>query len=339
MGASRRPARPHEQTGVRHMQARRNPSPAATKSRAHAGVRVQRQPVRYSRLAPERYLSGYKRGAAARPVSHTLIKSARREQPQLNYLQYMRRSRTSAQSVCSPAGSESAGFVAAPSTECGQPRQAWSDEAAQILKSHEKVHSTVRVRVPGQNVCICATAIERTDKVVRTLRRAGGRCLSGERRTNSSVGRESTRTTTRQCNYRYRDAKAASCMCLMHADGDKQRGCTNFWSFVVLQHGRAVRFDADLTESSSCRGCTWMFVRVFLAASRLQLRSPGRIRTAHEPSWSRSEGGWNEGQNEHPIESSRVDLVSPCVRARRTIHRTWHLAQRSPPSNSYRKRR
>ena len=144
MGASRRPARPHEQTGVRHMQARRNPSPAATKS--HAGVRVQRQPVRYSRLAPERYLSGYKRGAAARPVSQTLIKSARREQPQLNYLQYMRRSRTSAQSVCSPAGSESAGFVAAPSTECGQPRQAWSDEAAQILKSHEKVHSTVRVR-------------------------------------------------------------------------------------------------------------------------------------------------------------------------------------------------
>ena len=100
--------------------------------------------------------------------------------------------------------------------------------------------------MPGQNVCICATAIERTDKVVRTLRRAGGRCLSGERRTNSSVGRESTRTTTRQCNYRYRDAKAASCMCLMRADGDKQRGCTNFWSFVVLQHGRAVRFVADL---------------------------------------------------------------------------------------------
>ena len=54
------------------------PSPAATKS--HAGVRVQRQPVRYSRLAPERYLCGYNRGAAARPVSHTLIKSARREQ-------------------------------------------------------------------------------------------------------------------------------------------------------------------------------------------------------------------------------------------------------------------
>jgi len=98
MGASRRPARPHEQTGVRHMQARhRNLSPAASKS--HAGVRVQRQPVRYSRPAPERHLSGYKRGAAARPVSQTLIKSARREQPQLNDLQYLRRSRTSAQSL------------------------------------------------------------------------------------------------------------------------------------------------------------------------------------------------------------------------------------------------
>ena len=59
--------------------------------------------------------------------------------------------------------------------------------------------------------------------------------MSGERRTNSSVGMESKRTTTQQCNYRYRDAKAALCMCLMHADGDKQRGCTNFWSFVVLQ--------------------------------------------------------------------------------------------------------
>jgi hypothetical protein len=80
--------------------------------------------------------------------------------------------------------------------------------------------------VPGQNVCICATAIERTSKVVRTLRRAGGRCFGGERRTNSSVGRASTRTTTQQCNYQ--DAKAASCMRLMHADGDMQRGSTNF---------------------------------------------------------------------------------------------------------------
>jgi hypothetical protein len=58
-------------------------------------------------------------------------------------------------------------------------------------------------------------AIERTDKVelvVRALRRAGGRCLGGEleRRTNSSVGRASTRTTTQQCNYQ--DAKAAPCM-------------------------------------------------------------------------------------------------------------------------------
>ena len=117
--------------------------------------------------------------------------------------------------------------------------------------------------MPGQNVCICATAIERTDKVVRTLRRAGGRCLSGERRTNSSVGRESTRTTTRQRNYRYRDAKAASCMCLMRADGDKQRGCTNFWSFVVLQHclyrDGLVCGELDGTEMlQRVRGRSWL---------------------------------------------------------------------------------
>ena len=98
-------------------------------------------------------------------------------------------------------------------------------------------------------------------------------------------------------------------------------------SGALSSFSTAEQFDLmqTFTESSSCRGCTWMFVRVFLAASRLQLRSPGRIRTAHEPSWSRSEGGWNEFQNEHPIESSRVDLVSPCVRARRTpSHCTWH---------------
>ena len=117
--------------------------------------------------------------------------------------------------------------------------------------------------MPGQNVCICATAIERTDKVVRTLRRAGGRCLSGERRTNSSVGRESTRTTTRQRNYRYRDAKAASCMCLIRADGDKQRGCTNFWSFVVLQHclyrDGLVCGELDGTEMlQRVRGRSWL---------------------------------------------------------------------------------
>jgi hypothetical protein len=80
--------------------------------------------------------------------------------------------------------------------------------------------------VLGKNVCMRATAIERTDEVVRTLRRAGGGCLGGERRTNSSVGRASTRTTTRQCNYQ--DAKAAPCMRLLHADGDMQRGSTNF---------------------------------------------------------------------------------------------------------------
>ena len=87
--------------------------------------------------------------------------------------------------------------------------------------------------------------------------------MSGERRTNSSVGRESTRTTTRQRNYRYRDAKAASCMCLMRADGDKQRGCTNFWSFVVLQHclyrDGLVCGELDGTEMlQRVRGRSWL---------------------------------------------------------------------------------
>ena len=86
---------------------------------------------------------------------------------------------------------------------------------------------------------------------------------AAKRRTNSSVSRESTRTTTRQCNDQ--DAKAAPCMCLMHADGDKQRGSTNFWSFVVLQHFlyQTVWFAASLSlmEQKCCsvsvgvRGC------------------------------------------------------------------------------------
>ena len=48
------------------MQARRNPSRAATKS--PASVRVQRQPARPSLPAAEMYLLGYERSAEARPV-------------------------------------------------------------------------------------------------------------------------------------------------------------------------------------------------------------------------------------------------------------------------------
>ena len=142
------------------------------------------------------------------------------------------------------------GFVAAPSTECGQPRHAWSDHV-EISKSPEKsirlsecgrawanrLHMRHGDRADGQGAAHAAQS------------RAGGRCLGGERRTNSGVGRASTRTTTQQCNNR--TAKAAPCMCLRHADGDGQRDSTNFWSFIVLQHsrdGRAVRFDAGLDE-------------------------------------------------------------------------------------------
>jgi hypothetical protein len=74
-----------------------------------------------------------------RPVSHTLVKSARREQPQCTILAQMRTSaQAEAQLACSPVGSHSAGLVAAPSAECGQPRHAWSDEAAKRLKSYQK---------------------------------------------------------------------------------------------------------------------------------------------------------------------------------------------------------
>ena len=69
-----------------------------------------REPAQSSRPAPERHLFGCKRGAAARPVSQTWIKLACREQPQV---QCVRRSRTSAQSACSPVGAQSAG-----SAEC-----------------------------------------------------------------------------------------------------------------------------------------------------------------------------------------------------------------------------
>ena len=57
-----------------------------------------------------------------------------------------------------------------------------------------------------------------------------------------------------------------------------------------------------------------MFVRVFLAASRLQLRSLDVfvLHTSHRGAAARAVGMIDE--NEHPIESSRVDLVSPCLR-------------------------
>jgi hypothetical protein len=54
-----------------------------------------------------------------------------------------------------------------------------------------------------------------------------------------------------------------------------------------------------------------MLARVSLAASRLQLRGQDVFVLHTSQLWSRSEGGWNESENEHPIESSRVDLVSP----------------------------
>ena len=65
------------------------------------------------------------------------------------------------------------------------------------------------------------------------------------------------------------------------------------------------------TESSSCRECTWIFARVTLAASRLQLRGQDVfvLHTSNCGAAARAVGMIDK--NEHQIDSSRVDLVSP----------------------------
>ena len=208
-----------------------SPTPACVCSDSLSGTRV---------LHPRATCPGINEvQQRARPASHTLIKSARREQPHLNYVQYMRRSKDE-RSVSLLAGWIricQLAFVAAPSTECGQPRHAWSDHV-EISKSREKSIRLSECGRAGRNVCICATAIERTDKVLRTLRRAEQEAdawaANGEP-TQVSVGQAHV-PRLKQCTYR--TAKAAPCMCPRHADGDKQRDSTNFWSFIVLQHSR-----------------------------------------------------------------------------------------------------
>ena len=81
-----------------------------------------------------------------------------------------------------------------------------------------------------------------------------------------------------------------------------------------------------------------MFVRVFLAASRLQVRSLDVfvLHTSHRGAAARAVG--------MKAKTSTQLRVAEWTSFRRAFeqdapHRTWHLAQRSPPSNSYRKRR
>ena len=54
-------------------------------------------------------------------------------------------------------------------------------------------------------------------------------------------------------------------------------------SFSIAETAEQFDLMQALTKSSSCRGCTWVFVRVFLAGSRLQVRSLD-VSCAHEPS-------------------------------------------------------
>ena len=137
------------------LQACRNPSRATTKS--HAGVRVQRQPVRSSRHAAETHLFGYTRSAVLSPsrIADVPIQSASCRFMVANAPQYsvcalvfdaahrtvcVRTSRTSAHQIAKPAEMESRGKPR-PTAECqvrGQLRHAWSDEAAQRNKSNEK---------------------------------------------------------------------------------------------------------------------------------------------------------------------------------------------------------
>ena len=79
------------------------------------------------------------------------------------------------------------------------------------------------------------------------------------------------------------------------------------------------------TESSSCRECTWIFARVTLAASRLQLRGQD-VFVLHTSNCGAAARAVGMNPKTSTQLSSRVDLVSPCLRARHTRHRTctWH---------------
>jgi hypothetical protein len=158
------------------MQARRNPSQAATKSQA--SVRVQRQcPVlaACSRDVPARVQT--KRRSPSRSAD-LRIQSARREQAATHRTDCVRRSRMSAQSdgvVNRLEWNHLASFVedssCAQSIECGQPRHACCDEAAghNDFSSHgSKGHSTGGVR-PNTNRLVLVTVRPRPRAVPSRL--------------------------------------------------------------------------------------------------------------------------------------------------------------------------
>ena len=116
------------------MQARshHNPSRAATKS--HAGVRVQRQRARPSRPAAEMHCSGTHK--AQQPVPYRRSADSFRASPTAKtYIFWAQIKDGRSARLCT--GWSAIRWLSG-SAECGQARQAWSDEAAQRLKNHEK---------------------------------------------------------------------------------------------------------------------------------------------------------------------------------------------------------
>jgi hypothetical protein len=170
------------------MQARRNPSRAATKSQA--SVRVQRQyPVlaACSRDVPARVQT--KRRSPSR-IADLRIQSALYTGGNASYrLCAQIKDERSVRWCNRLEWNRLASFVEDPSIECGQPRHACCDEAAQRLLESRKGHSTGGVR-PWLGTAFSASNTETERTRVRSwgsvIRRAYGRCLVGDK----STGRE-----------------------------------------------------------------------------------------------------------------------------------------------------
>ena len=124
-----------------------------------------------------------------------------------------------------------ASFVEDPSIECGQPRHACCDEAAQRLLESRKGHSTggvrpwlrtsgSRVSHDGRADCDIGVRTEQSERSRRQVLAVG--CNR-----DKFAGRASARISTGQCSYP--GAIVIQLARLMPTDGDTQRGCTKFF--------------------------------------------------------------------------------------------------------------
>ena len=132
------------------MQARRNPSRAATKSPASVGV--QRQPARPSLPAAEMYLLGYERSAEARPVDCGFSRCVAYKSGNASYSLCAQIKDERSVRWCSRLKwNHLASFTNDPSTECGQPRHACCDEVARrLLESRKGIRQAECGRVYAQ---------------------------------------------------------------------------------------------------------------------------------------------------------------------------------------------